>query len=653
VGTTTASSTPQASSGAAAATTAATSAAAPAVAPTAPTGADAASGTPRASPSPSAALSGTATPTDPLEAELALALANPPPKRDLLDLARRFKVKPGTPTVVPTPAPPQAVGDSRDFWVADSARKRYFKVRAKLAQRSDHVDFYVQDGETTDNAAITRSLQTIETTIIPGIAHYFGGSALPLDKLRIAILNTRLTGLIGYYSSVDEFPSWVAPFSNERPLIAMSLSAVQPGSRGYDSGLAHELEHLIQWRLDPSEDTWINEGTAELAIRALGLDPSANYQSFLQRPDTQLNDWAEQVSDTPRHYGASDLFFTYLSQRFGGYGIVGEILARPERGIVGIERALDAHGAPSLAPLFVDFSIANWANQPNAEDSRYGYRDLRQVRARDEPLALPTRVATTVHQFATRYYALPPNSAGKTIAVDVARDVRLVAAPDRGRPVWWSNRSDSADSRLTREIDLRGATAATLRFSVWHDLEKDFDYGYVTASTDGGATWTTLPSKTGSTGDPTGANYGVGFTGKSGGSLDWIDEQIDLSTYAGQRVLLRFEVVTDDAYNGGGLCLDAIEIPEIGWRDAAGDAGWRAEGFVRIANRVPQRVAATLIASGPGQVRTFPIAIAPDGRGRLVVPPEVTGLERLAIAISGLTPITNVPVDVAIGLEAA
>jgi len=41
-------------------------------------------------------------------------------------------------------------GDSREFWVADSANKRYFKVTARLLQRSDHVDFYLQEGERVD-----------------------------------------------------------------------------------------------------------------------------------------------------------------------------------------------------------------------------------------------------------------------------------------------------------------------------------------------------------------------------------------------------------------------------------------------------------------------------------------------------------------------
>ncbi|HEY3110380.1 MAG TPA: hypothetical protein VGL23_16595, partial [Chloroflexota bacterium] len=582
--------------------------------------------------------------------ELARALASPPPKRDVLDLARRFKVRPGTPTPIPTAGPPAQIGDRREFWVADSANKRYFKVTARLLQRSDHVDFYVQESERVDADGVARSIETIEQTILPALAGDFAAGRLALDRLRIAILNTRLRGLVGYYSSVDEYPRWVAPFSNEQPLIAMSLGAVQPGSRAYNSGLAHELEHLIQWRLDRGEDTWVNEGTAELAIRAVGLDPSGNYQAFIQQPDTQLNDWAEEVGQTPAHYGASELFFGYLAQRFGGYSVIGEILARPERGIAGVDAVLrQGAGAVDFASAFVDWTVANWANQP-AADARYRYVGGPPVRVREQPIALATRVDASVHQFGARYFLLP-HRAGGTLVLETPREAKLVAAPDRPDPIWWSNRSDSGDSRLTRAVDLSGVDRATLHFAAWYDLERDFDYAYVAASIDGGQSWSTLPGRNTSAGDPTGSNYGLGFTGKSGDPAGWVDELVDLSAYAGKKLLLRFETVTDDAYNGAGFCLAGLEIPEIGWRDEPGDAGWTAEGWLRIRNRVPQRAAVQLVAVTGDQVRVIRLPIGQDGRARAAVTDDLAGAERAAIVVSGLTPLTKESMPFALALE--
>src|SRR5262249_51938445 len=82
------------------------------------------------------------TPTPTVD-ELAVALANPPPARDVADLARRFRIGPGTPTPLGLPAAtPAAVGDAQDFWVADSVGRRYFRARARLTIKTDHVDFY-------------------------------------------------------------------------------------------------------------------------------------------------------------------------------------------------------------------------------------------------------------------------------------------------------------------------------------------------------------------------------------------------------------------------------------------------------------------------------------------------------------------------------
>ena len=45
----------------------------------------------------------------------------------------------------------------------------------------------------------------------------------------------------------------------------MNYDAAQPGNDYYDSILAHEFQHMIQWNVDKNEDSWFNEGMSELA----------------------------------------------------------------------------------------------------------------------------------------------------------------------------------------------------------------------------------------------------------------------------------------------------------------------------------------------------------------------------------------------------
>src|SRR5207245_9274696 len=100
-------------------------------------------------------------------------------------------------------------------------------------------------------------------------------------------------------------------------------------------------------------------------------------------------------------------------------------------------REVDRAGAVDFASAFVDWTVANWANQPVA-DGRYGYVGGPSVRVRDQPVALPTRVDASVHQFGARYFLLPRGATG-TIVLETPREAKLVGAPDRADPIWWSN----------------------------------------------------------------------------------------------------------------------------------------------------------------------------------------------------------------------
>ena len=120
----------------------------------------------------------------------------------------------------------------------------------------------------------------------------------------------------------------------------------------------------------------------------------------------------------------------------------------------------------------------------------------------------------------------------------------------------------------------------------------------VWSSTDG-INWQILTTPLGTAADPTGNNYGWGYTGKIRPG-DWVQEQIDLSQFAGQILTLRFEYVTDAAVNGEGFLLDDVSIPEIGYfSDFEQDnGGWEEAGWVRIQNRLPQTFRLALITIG-------------------------------------------------------
>ena len=149
----------------------------------------------------------------------------------------------------------------------------------------------------------------------------------------------------------------------------------------------------------------------------------------------------------------------------------------------------------------------------------------------------------------------------------------------------------------------------------------------------------TTPS--GTDNDPNGSNYGWGYTGKSGGGPEWIQEDVDISKFAGQKVQLRFEYITDAAINGEGFLLDNVAIPEVGYSIGFedGDGGWQAAGFVRIDNVIPQTYRLALISSGNATSVQY-LTLSLDNT--LDIPLQIGGdVDAVTLVVTGTSRYTN------------
>jgi hypothetical protein len=452
-----------------------------------------------------------------------------------------------------------------------------------------------------------------------------------------------------YFSSWDEYPRSVYRFSNEREMIHVNLSSARPGSASFDATLAHELQHMVHWHMNPQSDTWLDEGFAELAASLAVTGRSPGTGSFQRQPDVQLTAWS-QSSQNSLHYQASYLFSRYFAQRFG-QGAIGGLLSDRARAPESITAYLSRAGfGVTFDDLFEDWIVANLLDDPAAGDGRYAHDGIEHrspVGLTLTPNGQPADLS--VHQYAARYVELQGSGADAELEFQGAPSVRLVGAdPTSGRGLWWSNRSDGLDSSLTRRFDLTGVASATLRFNLWHETEADFDFFYVLASTDGGARWQVLRGANAEDANPTGNAIGPGYSGRSGVSNGqradptWISESVDLAPVAGGDVLIRFEYVTDQGYNARGVLLDDVEIPEIGVRDdAESDGGWTADGFLRSDNVIPQTWSLQLAEyQRGGGVRVRPLRADASGR----VAERLAGLggqtERAVLVVSGLAPRT-------------
>ncbi|MFN3491518.1 MAG: choice-of-anchor J domain-containing protein, partial [Anaerolineales bacterium] len=168
-----------------------------------------------------------------------------------------------------------------------------------------------------------------------------------------------------------------------------------------------------------------------------------------------------------------------------------------------------------------------------------------------------------------------------------------------------------------------------------YDLEENYDYLYLVVSTDG-KTWEMIETPSGTDDNPVGNNLGWGYNGASGG---WVEEEVDLSQYAGKQVYLRFEYITDAAVNGEGFMVDDIQISALNYQSdfEADDGGWLADGFVRIQNTLPQTFGLALILTSDSSVTMIPLN--PDQTAE--IPLSLKSGEKAYLVISGLTRFTR------------
>ena len=163
-----------------------------------------------------------------------------------------------------------------------------------------------------------------------------------------------------------------------------------------------------------------------------------------------------------------------------------------------------------------------------------------------------------------------------------------------GDHVWWSRAGNgfgcapqsahNLDVYLPELDTLPAGTPVTVSFKSRWDIEWDYDYGFVMYSTDGGSTYTSLPSANGYTTpqaqNPTAnacqAQYGNGITGTSGSyaagtqAVDrtvgeyppagFLDDEYDLSAAVGNQTVLRFSYSTDPGLTRPGWFIDDLRI---------------------------------------------------------------------------------------------
>ena len=589
-----------------------------------------------------------------------------PPDRDLFQLARELSLPPDysdIPRVVNPQPVSYAAGRVDEFWLVDLDGLEIYRSTFELRLVSPTAYWYVEKGQEVRQAALERAAAEFEEVIYPRVTGYFGQEWTPgVDNdPHLNIIHGHIRGAAGYFSSTDEYPTAVRPRSNQREMIYINSDYLTVGSDVYLQVLAHELQHAIHWNHDPSDEAWISEGLAELAVTVAGYVEGAP-RSFMRRPFVSLVHWPIDNANIGAHYGGASLFMHYLAEHYGGHHGSNEAQAAGNLGnlrqlqdetaddIRGVDAFLSETGAEvDFHAVFQDWVAANFLDE---ERGIYGYGDWRVSVRESRVVSKFTQLERKGEQYGTHYVEIASGLHSQPLTVKFAgvSENRLLPVEVGEAGCWWSNTGDSIAASLTRTLDLPRSGPATLTYQVWYAIEKEWDYGYVQVSTDGGRHWQILETPYTSAANPVGGAFGPGYTGKSRG---WQEESIDLSDYAGQKIQVRFQYVTDDAVNDIGLCLRGLSLPAAGV--SADDMDWQADGFIHIDNRVPQYYFVQVMQQG-AENRINRMSLALNGSGALtgqVTVEPYDGLKRTMIAVSPAAPRTREKAPYILTLEPA
>ena len=145
---------------------------------------------------------------------------------------------------------------------------------------------------------------------------------------------------------------------------------------------------------------------------------------------------------------------------------------------------------------------------------------------------------------------------------------RSLGAPDSGEWQFWSGAGADFETTMTHPASA-GAVTARVRYQI----EEDWDYAYLEATTDG-TSWTPLDTNLSRDTNPNEQNDGNGITGTTNGA--WVDLT---ATAPASTTAIRFRYWTDPFTNGQGIFVDNVTAggTTIGTAETAGE-GWTYEG---------------------------------------------------------------------------
>jgi len=320
-----------------------------------------------------------------------------------------------------SPPPNPEVGDSWVWWlwVHDPMPPHFEQHVCTVRGKSDRGYVVVRDLEwnvSIDQSDVDAILETWENTSIgpyPDQGIYeidslsFGEPPDELDddpRIYLVWFDFVISA-DGFFFWFDQYPEGTYPSYHSNECEVLYLNTMSQGGPSGEYMLAvasHEFEHMIHWKYDGNEDSWVDEGMAELAMYFYG-NPD-NISGFNSNPDNDLTAWDGYWADYIQTY----LWSLYFFERYGGHPAVYAVVHEPANSIEGYNAVLDDFGySEDFDDVFADWVVANYLDDTDIADGRFGYlgEDLPAFNVAGTYSSYPTvDVQKTVNHWAADYY---------------------------------------------------------------------------------------------------------------------------------------------------------------------------------------------------------------------------------------------------------
>ncbi len=278
----------------------------------------------------------------------------------------------------------------------------------------------------------------------------------------------------------------------------------------YEGVFAHEYEHLLHFDQDPDEESWVDEGMADLAafLCGYGEDNSHVVYYLVYHPFTALTFFGGGLES----YGASYLFQLYLWEKYGGTPFTEALFENPANGIEGVQSTLTARGiGKSFDAIFDNWTVANYVDDPApGAGNLYGYDKLNigtadtwgysieyalqrywyPTHRLKPPLSfISSSFLGAPQPYTAQYYSFNNQ---KSIKATLTGVKQAGTAAHSGEKQWVSGQGTWAWKSFSQDFAIPEG-GASLGFWTFYDIEEDWDYGYVEVYDQTANKWTTLP----------------------------------------------------------------------------------------------------------------------------------------------------------------